>query len=64
MSDELTDRVAFCVAKANCNGPSFCETKDGRDVWTCRHCGGFVTLDKDEQPVKVRRLPYGTRGLA
>lgn len=55
---ELTDRVAFCVVKANCSGPSLItSSNEKRDVWTCRKCSGYVTLNRGEQPEKDRRRP-------
>lgn len=53
---ELTDRVAFCIVKANCPGPSLVTSSNkDRDVWTCRKCGGFATKKPGEQPVKDSR---------
>jgi hypothetical protein len=60
MSDTLTDRVAFCVVKRNCNGPSILIATDyskgqrgrgaGGDKWECRHCQGSVVLPAGEIP--------------
>lgn len=53
---ELTDRVSFCVVKANCSGPSLVTSSNGeRDIWTCRKCGGYVTMRPKEIPVKDSR---------
>lgn len=55
---DLVDRVAFCVVKANCPGPSFLtSTRDNQDMWTCRKCSGWAVTVKGEQPTKDKRKP-------
>lgn len=59
--NELTDRVAFCVVKANCRGPSFLQGEKsalGDDIWVCRHCSGHITTPPGKQPEKDQRSEY------
>lgn len=53
---ELTDRVTFCVVKANCAGPSIIrDTRHGQDIWQCRSCGGSAEFSKGQAPLKDKR---------
>lgn len=59
----FTDRVAFCVVKANCRGPSFLtHTRagvDGKsDRWECRHCYGWIHSPRGTMPQKDERSEY------
>lgn len=59
----LDDRVAYCVVKRNCNGPSFLiekqQSRTGiKERWTCLQCGGFVlSPDKTTPPPPVKIEP-------
>lgn len=66
MADALTDRVAFCVVKRNCNGPSvmtqanYTSPTHGRgatgDKWTCQHCGATAVVPLGEIPTFRRKI--------
>lgn len=63
MGEPLTDRVTYCVVKANCSGQSLVtETRDKRDTWTCNHCGAYTTTELGQVPPRPRRYPFPSRG--